>query len=99
MLSFNFFSTLIEGRIDMKKRILFTLAGAALFVTGYFIGHPAHPVHAGSPAVQFPKTYGHCVGAYVISTDFSGLVFEDREGTIRVVNTADGKVMMTFLRK
>jgi hypothetical protein len=83
----------------MKKRVLLSIGCAALFVTGYFAGHPAHPVYAGSPVVQFPKTYGHCVGAYVISTSFSGLVFEDAEGTIRVVNTVDGKVMMTFLRK
>lgn len=83
----------------MKKGILLTLAAAALFVTGYFVGHPTYRVYAGSPAVQFPKTYGHCIGAYVISTSFSGLVFEDTEGTIRVVNTVDGTVMMTFLRK
>lgn len=82
----------------MKKRILLILAAAGLFVTGYLARRPARPVYAGGAGVQFPKTYGHCVGAYVISTSFSGLVFEDTEGTIRVVNTVDGKVMMTFQR-
>jgi len=77
-----------------------TLGGVVLFVAGYFTGNSrpvvayaqtSVPAHAG-----IPKAYGHLTAA-VVNPEGTGLVFEDGDGTIRLVTLA-GKMEAQFTR-
>jgi len=71
----------------MRKRILFVLCGALLFVAGYLSGSKnATVAYAGPPTRgTVPKSYGRLVTAIADSIG-TGLVFEDAEGVIRFVS-------------
>jgi len=80
------------------KRIFLVLFATVLTLGGYLFGtHRATVVPAASPAQQdetatysvqhgnVPKTYGH-VAAAIADQIGTGLIFEDKDGTIRFVS-------------
>jgi len=84
----------------MRTRIFLILGGVILFMAGYFTGtskptvayaQTSVPAHAG-----IPKAYGHLAAA-VVNPEGTGLVFEDSDGTIRLVTLA-GKMEAQFTR-
>lgn len=71
----------------MRTRILLILAGAMLAIAGYLLGsrNPA-VAYAGAPTQgTVPKSYGR-VAAAIADQIGTGLIFEDKEGTIRFVS-------------
>jgi hypothetical protein len=81
----------------MKKRLLLILAGAALAISGYFVGRGHDGVVHAQGHVDIKKAYGKCVGAYSVGQGV-GLVFEDNTGTIRIVNARDGNATTVYDR-
>ena len=71
----------------MRKRILFVLGTAVLFVAGYLAGSKTSIVaYAGAPTQgTVPKSYGRLVTA-IADQIGTGLVFEDSQGVIRFVS-------------
>src|ERR1700756_5000111 len=71
----------------MRKRILFFLGTALLFVAGYLAGNRNVTVaYAGAPNQgRVPKSYGRLVAA-IADRIGTGLVFEDSQGVIRFVS-------------
>jgi hypothetical protein len=73
----------------MKKRLLLILAGVMLTIGGYLVGSAHETVVHAQSHIDIKKAYGKCVGAYSVGQGV-GLVFEDTNGTIRIVNARDG---------
>jgi hypothetical protein len=71
----------------MRKRILFVLGTAVLFVAGYLAGSKSSTVaYAGAPTQgTVPKSYGRLVTA-IADQIGTGLIFEDSQGVIRFVS-------------
>jgi hypothetical protein len=82
----------------MKNTILLVVCGCLLVLSGYLFGaHHGTVALAASPAQQdssptyamqhgsVPKSYGH-VAAAIADQIGTGLVFEDKDGTIRFVS-------------
>jgi hypothetical protein len=71
----------------MRKRILFVLGTAVLFVAGYLAGSKNSAVaYAGTPTQgAVPKSYGRLVTA-IADQIGTGLIFEDNQGVIRFVS-------------
>ena len=71
----------------MRKRILFVLGTAVLFVLGYLAGsRNATIAYAGTPTQgTVPKSYGRLVTA-IADQIGTGLIFEDSDGVIRFVS-------------
>jgi len=71
----------------MRKRALFVLGIALLFVAGCFVGNRRATVaYAGPPTPgTVPKSYGRLVAA-IPDQIGTGLVFEDAQGVIRFVS-------------
>ena len=71
----------------MRKRILFVLGSALLFVAGYLAGNRNTTVaYAGTPTQgTVPKSYGRLVTAIPDSIG-TGLVFEGSDGVVRFVS-------------
>ncbi len=82
----------------MRNTILFVVCGCMLILSGYLFGtHHATVALAASPAQQddaptytmqhgsVPKTYGH-IAAAIADQIGTGLIFEDKDGTIRFVS-------------
>jgi hypothetical protein len=71
----------------MRKRILFVLGTAVLFVAGYLAGSKTSIVaYAGAPTQgTVPKSYGRLVTA-IADQIGTGLIFEDSQGVIRFVS-------------
>ena len=80
----------------MRKRIVFVLGTALLFVAGYLAGNRSATVaHAQAPAQaptqgRVPKSYGRLVTA-IADQIGTGLVFEDAQGVIRFVSVSSMK--------
>jgi hypothetical protein len=85
----------MEG--SMEKRLLLLSAATALALGGYLLGRSGtQVVHAQSDAT-IPQSYGHCVGVY-LAKSYVELVFEDSDGTVRIVEGFHGKPIATYLR-
>jgi len=73
----------------MHKAVLVVLAGGLLVMGGYIAGTgKTAVVHAGSPMAMssaIPRSYGKLVTAIPDSIG-TGLIFEDKDGTIRFVS-------------
>jgi hypothetical protein len=71
----------------MRTRILLILGGALLSIAGYLAGSKSTAVaHAGARTQgSVPKSYGR-VAAAIADQIGTGLIFEDKEGTIRFVS-------------
>jgi hypothetical protein len=71
----------------MRKRILFVLGSALLFVAGYLAGNRNTAIaYAGAPTQgTVPKSYGRLVAAIPDSIG-TGLVFEGSDGVVRFVS-------------
>jgi hypothetical protein len=71
----------------MRKRILFVLGSALLFVAGYLAGNRNTAIaYAGTPTQgTVPKSYGRLVAAIPDSIG-TGLVFEGSDGVVRFVS-------------
>ena len=82
----------------MKNTILLVVGSCLLVLGGYLVGtHHATVALAASPAQQeeaptytvqhgnVPKTYGH-IAAAIADQIGTGLIFEDKDGTIRFVS-------------
>jgi hypothetical protein len=71
----------------MRKRILFVLGSALLFVAGYLTANrSARVAYAGySPRGTVPKSYGRLAAA-IPDQIGTGLIFEDDGGVIRFVS-------------
>jgi hypothetical protein len=86
----------------MRTRILLVLGGAFLALAGYMFGsHNATVAHANGAAIQYanapnhpidtpaqgsvPKSYGR-IAAAIADQIGTGLIFEDKDGTIRFVS-------------
>jgi hypothetical protein len=82
----------------MKNSIMLVVCGCLLVLGGYLCGtHRAIVALAASPAQQdatpsyamqhggVPKTYGH-IAAAIADQIGTGLIFEDKDGTIRFVS-------------
>jgi hypothetical protein len=71
----------------MRTRILLILTGALLALAGYLLGsRNATVAHAGAPTQgSVPKSYGR-VAAAIADQIGTGLIFEDKDGTIRFVS-------------
>jgi len=80
------------------KRTSLVLFGCLLAVSGYLFGiHNARAAHAAAPAQRnleqsyeiqrglVPQSYGH-VAAAIADQIGTGLIFEDKDGTIRFVS-------------
>lgn len=76
----------------MRKRILFVLGTALLFVAGYLAGNRSATVaHAQAPSQgSVPKSYGRLVTA-IADQIGTGLVFEGSDGVIRFVSVTGMK--------
>ncbi|MGA8492839.1 MAG: hypothetical protein WB711_20625 [Terriglobales bacterium] len=76
----------------MRKRILFVLGTALLFVAGYLAGNrSATVVHAQAVTHgNVPKSYGRLVTA-IADEIGTGLIFEDSQGVIRFVSVTGMK--------
>jgi hypothetical protein len=76
----------------MRKRILFILGTALLFVAGYLAGNRSATIaHAGTLTQgTVPKSYGHLVTA-IADQIGTGLIFEDAQGVIRFVSVTGMK--------
>jgi hypothetical protein len=86
-----------QGRKPMKLWIGRIGIAMMLVFAGWFIGHhPVAVVHAQTPPI-IPSAFGHCAG-FINHGNVDGLIFEANDGTIRVVNVANGAVM-TFARQ
>ena len=71
----------------MRTRILLLLAGALLAIAGYFLGNRKPTVAYAGQATQgtVPKSYGR-VAAAIADQIGTGLIFEDKDGTICFVS-------------
>lgn len=79
------------------KRISLVVLGCLLTVSGYLFGSHHATVALAAPAAQdspqsyamqrgnVPKTYGH-IAAAIADQIGTGLIFEDKDGTIRFVS-------------
>lgn len=76
----------------MRKRILFILGTALLFVAGYLAGNRSATIaHAGTLTQgTVPKSYGRLVTA-IADQIGTGLIFEDAQGVIRFVSVTGMK--------
>ncbi len=76
----------------MRKRSVFILGTALLFVAGYLAGNRSATVaHAGAPTQgTVPKSYGRLVTA-IADQIGTGLIFEDAQGVIRFVSVTGMK--------
>ena len=76
----------------MRKRLLFVLGTALLFVAGYVAGNRSATVaHAAAPTQgRVPKSYGRLVAA-IADQIGTGLVFEDSQGVVRFVSVTGMK--------
>jgi hypothetical protein len=76
----------------MRKRILLILIGALLASTFYVLGSRTSAIaYADSPTQgTVPKSYGR-VAAAIADQIGTGLIFEDKEGTIRFVSMTGTK--------
>ncbi len=75
----------------MHKTILLILGGVLLAIAGYLVGsRNAAVAHAGAPmqhmmSKSVPKSYGK-IAAAIADQIGTGLIFEDKDGTIRFVS-------------
>jgi hypothetical protein len=71
----------------MKIKIWLVMGGALLAIAGYLAGSRSATVaYAGQPTQgSVPKSYGR-IAAAIADQIGTGLIFEDKEGTIRFVN-------------
>lgn len=70
----------------VKSKSRLVVAGVVLFIAGCFAGSSrSSMVYAQGSRGGIPKSYGHLVAA-VANPQGTGLVFEDSEGTIRLVS-------------
>lgn len=81
----------------MKNRILLVVCGCLLVLSGYLFGTRHSMIALASPAQEnttpayemqhgtVPQTYGH-VAAAIADQIGTGLIFEDKDGTIRFVS-------------
>jgi hypothetical protein len=76
----------------MRRRILLILSGALLASAGYVLGNRnAAFAYAGAPTQgTVPKSYGR-VAAAIADQIGTGLIFEDKDGTIRFVSMTGTK--------
>ena len=76
----------------MRTRILLIIGGVLLAIAGYLAGNKSATVaHAGQPAQgTVPKSYGR-VAAAIADQIGTGLIFEDKDGTIRFVSMTGTK--------
>jgi len=80
----------------MKKRLI--ILGALLFIGGYLLGRiGSREVHAETH-VSIPKSWGHCIGSLSKSGGAVGLLFEDSNGIVRLVDLGSGKSVLVFDR-
>ncbi len=76
----------------MKTRLL--LVGALLMFGGYLMGRIGTREVQAQSHVSIPKSWGHCIGALNKSNGASGLVFEDSNGVVRLVDLSGTDVMV-----
>jgi hypothetical protein len=70
----------------MRTRLFLIFGGALLVFAGYLAGTNHATVHAGQATQgSVPKSYGR-VAAAIADQIGTGLIFEDKEGTIRFVS-------------
>jgi hypothetical protein len=70
----------------MRARILMILGGALLAIGGYVLGtRDVAVAHASPTEGAVPKSYGR-VAAAIADQIGTGLIFEDKDGTIRFVS-------------
>jgi hypothetical protein len=76
----------------MRTKILLIAGAALLAIAGYWLGNKnAAIAHADSPTQgTVPKSYGR-VAAAIADQIGTGLIFEDKEGTIRFVSMTGTK--------
>jgi hypothetical protein len=81
----------------MKKRLL--VLGALLLVAGYFLGRVgSREVHAQTH-VSIPRSWGRCIGSLSKSGGAAGLLFEDSNGVVRLVDLGSGNAILVFDRQ
>jgi hypothetical protein len=75
----------------MKRLTVRIVIGTALLFVGYFVGHGSTSVVQAAQdramTANIPKAFGRCIGSMG-----SGLIFEDGNGTIRLVDPDNGHV-------
>ena len=71
----------------MRKKIMLVVVGALLLLCGYVLGNRRNGVVLAAVPMEgtVPKSYGRLVTA-IADRIGTGLVFEDKEGTIRFVS-------------
>ncbi len=74
----------------MKLRLLLFVSVVMVLIVALHFGQ--RRVHAQNPPT-IPASFGHCVG-YINHNNVDGLIFEATDGTIRVVNVANGAVIL-----
>ena len=78
----------------LRLTVLFLLA--LMLVVAVSLLHTRHAyAQEGEPTI--PKSYGVCKGAAGVNGLL--LIFEDKDGTIRLVSTASGKLQRTYTRR
>ena len=80
----------------MKKRLL--ILGALLLASGYFLRKIGGKVVHAQTHVLIPKSWGHCIGSLSKSGGAVGLLFEDSNGIVRLVDLGSGKAVLVFDR-
>lgn len=76
----------------MKLRVLLLLSAFLLFLVAFQLGQRRVQAQNQNPPT-IPASFGHCVG-YINHNNVDGLIFEATDGTIRVVNVANGAVIL-----
>jgi hypothetical protein len=77
----------------MKRWAGRIVIAVALLVAGYFAGHHSVPVVHAQGGGSIPKAWGKCIGAAG-----ERLIFEDGNGTLRMVVYDTGQLAATFGR-
>jgi len=81
----------------MKWRLL--ILGAMLLLGGYLLGKAVRSEVHAETHVSIPKSWGHCIGSLSKSGGAVGLLFEDSNGVIRLVDLGSGKAVLVFERQ
>ena len=70
-----------------------------LVVSGYFLSKiGSKEVHAQTHVI-IPKSWGHCIGSLSKSGGAVGLLFEDSNGVVRLVDLGSGNAVLVFDRQ
>jgi membrane-bound metal-dependent hydrolase YbcI (DUF457 family) len=83
----------------MKKRAILISLLAGLLVASYALGRFSNSTVQAQGHASIQGSFGHCVGGFVSPTaNVPLLIFEDRTGVVRLVDTRTGNAATVYDR-